>query len=83
MIDIKDIIHALRCSSSAGKAANEDCLKCPYGSLDEISEKYKGLADIKKDGKYYAIDCDCDRICKDAANALERLSEDGRHDDQV
>lgn len=63
METIKNIIYALRCSSTPPKEWGErQCEECVYGTRQEM------------DGEEW-IACDCDRIGMDAAEALEKLTE--------
>lgn len=70
MNKVDDIIRALRCSSSVGMP--HTCEGCAYRVLEEVKEDLSIMHDAEIDGVKYWESCDCDRIAKDAANALEK-----------
>lgn len=82
-IPVTEIIKALKCSATTSHDTKE-CDKCPYLLLEDCTEdiekiKEAGLVmpDMQKDGRFYWRSCDCDKICLDAAAALERMQQEG------
>ena len=68
-----ELLTALRCSITV-KKRDTDCSKCKYRVLSPISDEYPVPVDVTIDGIDYWEGCDCDRMVKDAADELERLS---------
>lgn len=59
-----NIVKALRCSSMVHPADDKlECESCPYW-------EYQGHPDRPEEFWY---SCNCDRICMDAAELIERL----------
>ena len=81
-MNTKEIIHALRCSSSTGVAK---CKKnCPYfrrASEEEINE-FLTRHDLKREdfGDDFWDGCNCDKIAMDAADLIEKLTGGIRND---
>lgn len=75
MTDVKEIINALRYCSATGKDREKfkmSCENCKYRVLEEIDSKIPCPPDVEIDGKSYWQGCDCDKICQDAADMLEK-----------
>lgn len=68
---LKEIIKALRCSATPG-TEHHDCEKCRYRYLEPVDDKIPCRPDVEIAGVKYWESCDCDRICMDAAELLEK-----------
>lgn len=79
MNDVKTIIKALRCTSSA-LPKGHSCQDCPYRVLESVDKRIPAPPDVVIDGELYWESCDCDRIAREASDALERLA-GGENDD--
>lgn len=68
----EDIIRALRCIS-APEGPPEDCTGCPY---------YKKVPLCAELEERLLVDtwtsCDCDKVCMDAADRIERLEAENK-----
>lgn len=69
---VDEIIKALRCSASP-ITERPNCEGCRYRVLDEVDPRFNCAPDVEIDGIMYWEGCDCDKICMDAADALERM----------
>ena len=68
MIDAKEIVQALRCTSTPG-SLHEDCTGCPYYRKEQLDAELK-----EKLGVDTWPSCDIDKVGTDAANLIERLT---------
>lgn len=68
----EDIIRALRCISTLD-GEHEDCTGCPYYKQERLSAELKErlLVDTWPS-------CDCDKVCMDAADRIERLEAENK-----
>lgn len=68
----EDIIRALRCISTPD-GEHEDCTVCPYYKKERLSAEMKErlLLDTW-------LRCDCDKVCMDAADRIERLEAENK-----
>lgn len=68
----EDIIRAMRCISTQDDV-HEDCTGCPYYKQEQWSAELKErlLVDTWPS-------CDCDKVCMDAADRIERLDAENK-----
>lgn len=66
---IEEIIKALRCEVPK----KGQCEGCKYRILEPIDSNFPCPTDVIIDGIEYWESCDVDRICKDAADELNKL----------
>lgn len=68
----EDIVRALRCIS-APEGPSDDCTGCPYYKQEPLGAELKErlLVDTW-------TSCDCDKVCMDAADRIERLEAENK-----
>lgn len=74
----KALAGKLRCASSVGAYPSpEECFHCAFCEKDDISTiGVPIIPDIVKDGRKYALSCNCDKLMQETAEFLEELLED-------
>ena len=65
---IKEIVQALRCTSTPGDHTS-NCEQCPYWKKEQLNGRLK-----EKLGTDTWTSCDVDKVGTDAANLIERLT---------
>jgi hypothetical protein len=68
----EDIIRALRCISTPD-GEHEDCTGCPYYKKERLSAELQERLLIDTWPR-----CDCDKVCMDAADRIERLDAENK-----
>ena len=68
MIDAKEIVQALRCTSTPG-GHTSNCEQCPYWKKEQLNGRLK-----EKLGTDTWTSCDIDKVGLDAADLIERLT---------
>ena len=68
----EDIVRALRCISTQGDV-HEGCTGCPYYKQEQWSAELKERLLIDT-----WPNCDCDKVCMDAADRIERLEAENK-----
>ena len=68
MIDAKEIVQALRCTSTTGDH-QVNCEQCPYWKKEQLNGRLK-----EKLGTDTWASCDIDKVGLDAADLIERLT---------
>lgn len=68
----EDIVRALRCISTPG-GEHEDCTGCPYYKKERLSAELKERLLVDTWPR-----CDCDKVCMDAADRIERLEAENK-----
>lgn len=68
----EDIIRALRCISTPD-GEHEDCTGCPYYKKERLSAELQERLLIDTWPR-----CDCDKVCMDAADRIERLEAENK-----
>ena len=66
----KEIVQALRCTSTPGGPTG-DCEKCPYWKTEQLTAEQK-----EKLGVDTWTSCDIDKVGTDAADLIERLTDE-------
>lgn len=80
---VEIVVKALKCSANI-RPKERNCEDCPYRILEEVDDRFPVKPDVEIDGVKYWEECDCDKICLDAADLLEKIAEEsyekGKHE---
>lgn len=71
-MNCEDIVRALRCISTPD-GEHEDCTGCPYYKKERLSAELQERLLIDTWPR-----CDCDKVCMDAADRIERLEAENK-----